>query len=92
MLTEHNEEMIQELFEVILKLQDKDDCKQLFEDLCTYKEIEQMAQRVRAAKLLIEGNTYTQVIKKTEISSTTLSRVSRCIHHGSGGYVRFIKK
>ncbi|UKI14184.1 MAG: YerC/YecD family TrpR-related protein [Clostridiales bacterium] len=62
-----------------------------FEDLCTYKEIEQMAQRITAARLLLEGNTYARVIERTDISSATLSRVSRCIQHGSGGYKKFIK-
>ena len=48
-----------------------------------------MAQRVKAAKLLIEGKTYTQVIAETDISSATLSRVSRCVQYGKG-YVRVL--
>lgn len=75
----------------LLTLQTADDVKTLFEDLCTYKEIEQMAQRITAARLLLEGNTYARVIERTDISSATLSRVSRCIQHGSGGYKKFIK-
>lgn len=86
------EEMTNELYKVITSVNNVEDCKLLLDDLCTYKEIEQMAQRVAAAKLLIEGNTYVQVIEKTDISSATLSRVSRCIQHGSGGYAKFIKK
>ena len=56
----------------------------LLEDLCTRKEVEQMAQRIRAARLLKEGKTYQQVIAETDISSATLSRVSRCLQYGSG--------
>ena len=59
-------------------------CKSLFEDLCTNKEIEQMVQRIKAAKLLIEGNTFNQVTEKCDISSATLSRVSRCVKYGKG--------
>ena len=51
-----------------------------------------MAQRVRAAKLLLEGKTYAQVITETDISSATLSRVSRCIQYGEGGYASVLKK
>ena len=85
------EEMIMELFELITSLDSTDDCQLLFEDLCTYKEIEQMALRVRAAKLLIDGKTYNQVINEVEISSATLSRISRCVQYG-GGYAKLLKK
>ena len=69
-------EMIDDLYALIVSMKTVEDCRLLFDDLCTYKEIEQMAQRVRAAKLLLEGKTYQQVIEETEISSATLSRVS----------------
>lgn len=85
-----DESMINELFELIASINSAEDCKALFSDLCTIKEIEQMAQRVKAAKLLIEGKTYNQVIEETDISSATLSRVSRCVQHGDG-YSRFLK-
>lgn len=85
------DDMLSELYSTLVSLQTADDVKTLFEDLCTYKEIEQMAQRITAARLLLEGNTYARVIERTDISSATLSRVSRCIQHGSGGYKKFIK-
>lgn len=81
---------IKELYKVLLKLKTVEDCELLFEDLCTNKEIEQMASRVKAAKMLIEGNTYNGVIEKTDISSATLSRVSRCVKYGKG-YTKFLK-
>ena len=87
---ELNDEMIDELYDVILKLKSKEDCKILFDDLCTYIEINQMASRIRAAKMLMEGQTYNQIIESTDISSATLSRVSKCINRGSGGYEKFV--
>ncbi len=72
------------LFEAILSLKTQQECKDFFEDLCTYKEIESMAQRLQAAKLLVDGDTYEQIIEKTGISSATLSRVSKCVKYGSG--------
>ena len=82
---------ITELYKTIISIQDVDDCGDFFDDLCTNKEIEQFAQRLKAAKLLIEGKTYEQVIEKTKISSATLSRVSRCVRYGKG-YNNTIKK
>ncbi len=81
---------IKNLFSLISSLKNIDDCEMLFGDLCTAKEIEQMAQRVKAAKLLMEGKTYNQVMTECDISSATLSRVSRCVQYGDG-YKKFIK-
>lgn len=84
-------EITRELFEVIASLKNADDCRALFSDMCTNTEIEQMAQRLQAAKLLLEGKTYNQVIEETDISSATLSRVSRCVRYG-GGYAKILKR
>ena len=93
MMNEHkiDTKLIDELYETILKLKTLDDCYMLFEDLCTYKELNSMAQRIKAAKLLMENKTYEQIIGEIDISSATLSRISRCIHYGSGGYRKFLK-
>lgn len=87
---EHKEEKLQELYRLILSLDNLEDCRALFDDLCTRKELEKMAERVYAAKLLLEGNTYTQVMARAEISSATLSRVSQCVQYGKG-YSRLLK-
>lgn len=87
----HYQDYVHELYSALIKLKTEDDCKLLLEDLCTYKEVEQMAQRAYAAKLLLEGKTYGEIIAETDISSTTLSRISRSIAHGSGGYKKFIE-
>lgn len=84
------DEMIKELFSVITRVSSEEECMELFEDLCTKQEIEKMAQRVRAAHLLAEGKTYNQVIDETDISSATLSRVSKALQYGKG-YKKFIK-
>ena len=84
------QEKIDALYELIAGLESVEDCSALFDDLCTRKEIEKMAERVYAAKLLLEGKTYNQVIAMTEISSATLSRVSRCVQYGKG-YSKFLK-
>ena len=82
---------IQELYQLITSLESVEDCEALFADLCTQKEIENMAERVRAARLLLEGNTYNQVIAQGDISSATLSRVARCVQYGKG-YAKLLRK
>lgn len=83
-------EMRKELYALLASIETAEDVEILLNDLCTDKEIEQMTQRVVAAKLLMQGKTYNQVIEKTDISSATLSRVSRCVQYGEG-YKKFIK-
>ena len=85
-----NNTKIEALYSVILKLDNMEDCKAFFDDLCTRKEIEKMAERAHAAKLLLEGKTYNQVIEQTDISSATLSRVSQCVQYGQG-YSKLLK-
>ena len=87
---ENKDEKIQALYQLILSLDSLEDCRALFDDLCTRKEIEKMAERIYAAKLLLEGNTYAQVMSKADISSATLSRVSQCVQYGEG-YSKLLK-
>ena len=89
-MTEH-EQRLQSLYQLIADIHDPKDIEALLEDLCTRKEVENMAERVYAARLLIEGNTYNQVMSQASISSATLSRVSRCVQYGNG-YSRLLKK
>ena len=84
------QQKINALFELIANITDPNDCNALFQDLCTAKEIENMAERVYAAKLLLEGKTYNQIMELADISSATLSRVSRCVQYGDG-YSKLLK-
>ena len=79
------------LYELIAQISDPEDIRSLFDDLCTRKEVANMAERIHAAKLLLGGNTYSQVMSQADISSATLSRVSRCVQYGNG-YSRLLKK
>ena len=92
MTYEHKKKNSDELYEVLASLKSADEFRTFFEDLCTFKETEQMEQRLSGAMLLLDGMTYTQVTSQTDISTATLSRVSRCIQHGSGGYSRLLTR
>lgn len=80
------------LFEAILSLENMEECDTFFEDLCTMKELADMAQRLEAAKMLLDGKTYEQIVKTVEISTATISRINRCIQYGPGGYHEIIER
>lgn len=84
MSSEKQKACVQALYELLAQVTDAKQMEALLDDMCTRKEVENMAERICAAKLLLEGKTYAQVIEQTEISSATLSRVSRCVQYGSG--------
>lgn len=81
-----------ELFEQILKLKTVEECELFFDDLCTIKELESMTQRIKAAKMLLDNKTFIEVIEKTNISSATLARVSKCVRYGEGGYKTILER
>ena len=90
MCQQDKSQKIDALFELIANITDPADCKALFQDLCTAKEIENMAERVFAARLLLEGKTYNQIMEEADISSSPFSLVSRCVQNGDG-YSKLLK-
>ena len=69
-----------------------DEFYELFEDLCTVKEIKDMSQRLQVATLLRKGNSYQKVSELTSVSSATISRVKRCLDYGAGGYGKVLER
>ena len=79
-------EQVDRLFRAVLSLKDEEECYRFFEDLCTFNELQAMAQRMEVAALLAEGRTFAQISELTGVSSATITRVNRCIGYGAGGY------
>ena len=79
-------ESVDKLFEAILTLKTKEECKIFFEDICTVKEIQAISQRLDVAIMLSEKKIYNAIAQETGASTATISRVNRCLTYGSGGY------
>ena len=80
-----------DLYRLLAGTTDPGDIAALLEDMCTLKEVENMAERLFTARLLMAGCTYNQIMAQAEISSATLSRVSRCVQQGKG-YSKLLKQ
>ena len=87
----HTDE-VDALFDAILSLESREECYNFFEDALTVKEIFDIAQRLKAAKMLKNGASYTEVCKVTGMSSATISRVSKALEHGKGGYALVMQR
>lgn len=67
-------------------LADADEVYAFLQDVCTVREIQEMAQRLEVARMLAAGEHYEHIRNVTGASSTTISRVNRCLNYGSDGY------
>jgi len=83
---------VDELFEAILTLESVEECYDFFEDACTVKEILDIAQRLKTAKMLSDGANYSEINRETGCSTATISRVRRCLEYGNGGYRTVIER
>lgn len=83
---------IDRLFKAILSLESVEECYEFFDDVCTVKELQDMAQRLDAAILLNDGENYQNICSKVGISTATISRVSKCLNYGAGGYRKAIER
>ncbi len=79
-------EAVDELFDAILTLKNKEECYCFFEDLCTVNELLSISQRYEVAKMLKEKKTYHDIAEKTGASTATISRVNRSLNYGNDGY------
>src|SRR4051794_6856312 len=73
-----------DLFEAILKLENVDECRKFFTDLCTPAELEALSDRWKVAGLLTEGIPYRGIYEKTGVSTATVTRVARSLEYGQG--------
>lgn len=77
---------IRDLLEAVLSLRDPEEAEAFFRDLCTLGELEAMAHRWEAVKLLDEGLPYHEIARRTGASTATVTRVAHWLRHGEGGY------
>ncbi len=87
----HNEST-DELCEALLALKNKEECYAFLDDICTIKEVLEMSQRLWVAKLLNKDMSYVQISRQTGVSTSTISRISKCFEYGNGGYKMIIER
>ncbi len=79
-------EAVDQLFDAVLCLKNREECYTFFEDVCTVNELMSLSQRFEVAKMLREQKTYLDIAEKTGASTATISRVNRSLNYGNDGY------
>ena len=80
------------LYKAVLLLQNEEECSAFFNDVCTIQELEALAQRMDVAIRLKNGESYIDINKSTGASTATISRVSKYLTYGAGGYETVIER
>lgn len=77
---------VDQLFDAVLSLENREECYAFFEDICTVNELLSLSQRLEVAGMLREKKTYLEIAEKTGASTATISRVNRSLNYGNDGY------
>ena len=88
----HNEESLEKLYKTLAVFDDPQDIKDLLFDLCTSREVEELAQRLQVARMLNDGMSYLSIQEETGASAATVARVSKFLNKGAGGYHKALDK
>ncbi len=92
MTSKKDSRKISELIEAILALEDRNEAARFLRDLMTEQELIEFGNRWKTARMLAKNIAYTDIIKETGLSSTTVARVSEWLNRGKGGYKLILKK
>jgi len=74
------------------KLKSSKDLSAIIDDLLTEEEILDLAQRIKIAKLILEGKTYDEISEKVNTSTATVSKIGQIIKYGKGGLQKALVK
>lgn len=86
------EETSSDLLDVFMSFQSKDELKMFFRDLMSERDLREFAMRWEVAKMLDAGKTYEQIQEKTGAAMETISKISRWLKEGTGGYKMMIER
>lgn len=80
------------LMDAIIAIEDRDEAALFFRDLCTRRELEDMAARWAVVRSLGEGHSYREIHELTGVSTATITRIAQWVRYGTGGYVNALER
>ncbi len=86
MITDKEKKNMQQFYRAVLSLENEEEARKFFDDVATIKEVLDLSARLEVARMLSEGEVFSEISRATGASSATISRVNKCITYGEGGY------
>ena len=73
-------------------LETRKELSSFLEDLLTEDEFLDLAQRIKIAKLILDGRTYDEIAEKVGTSTATVSKIGQVIKYGKGAFKKELGK
>ncbi len=73
------------LIDSFFMIKTKKNLTSFVEDLFSPEETLDLAQRLKIAKLILEGKTYEEIATEIPVSTSTISKIGQVIKFGKGG-------
>lgn len=83
---------MKDLYKAILALKTADEATRFFRDLLTEAEIMEFSNRWQMVQMIAQGTSYLDIAKTLGVSTTTVNRCAKWLHHGMGGYQLVLKR
>ncbi len=77
---------VRNLLQAFLLLKNEDEAARFLGDLLTEEELREFSRRWEVAQLLAQKVSYVNIGKQTQMSSTTIARISKFLTGQFGGY------
>ncbi len=81
-----------DLYELFSSVKSAKEAEALLKDILTPQELDSVAERWQLIKMLDEGVPQREIAKKLGISISKITRGSRMMQYGSGGFEMFLRK
>ncbi|MFV0440939.1 MAG: YerC/YecD family TrpR-related protein [Lachnospirales bacterium] len=88
----YNDEDIQILVDLILLIDNEEDCKKFLAELLSKSEFTSITQRIKIAHMLQDGKKYHEITETTKASTTTISRVNKVLSTENNMFYVMLKK
>ncbi|MBT4120115.1 MAG: hypothetical protein HOG89_04195 [Candidatus Peribacter sp.] len=85
-------QQLRELYQLFSSIKDDKEAKLLIEDLLTPQEVASLAERWQLIQELNKGTPQRDIAKKLGVSISKITRGSRMLQYGSGGFKHFLKR
>lgn len=83
---------LKDLYELFCAIETPREAKMLLDDLFTPGELQDVAERWQEIQMLAAGRTQRDTAERLSVSISKVTRGSRMLQHGSGGFLYFLKK
>lgn len=91
-MIKRSKDELEKFSKIVLKLRNKKEVVEFFEDVLSPKEMETILLKIKIADLLLKKFTYIEIERLTGASSATIAKVSEALNYGNGMFRRVIER